>query len=271
MRIFTGKGTEATSLTVHLHLVDALSTALTKLGTVFTGGVQLTPNDYCTSIQPRTWHYFIHWVYFNDFTRQGETWRIGFRELLDLYFLALQFDVTVLKNIVIDRLIDECSASLIPVEMSRQIYSHAKSEDPLRRLWVDFYIWDIEDDRFRRELESNNACPEFIKDLATAQMELLRSEAAMYSKSPPYSEDPTAYHRPDAVSGICCCRAEFEGGKYKHRRDYLKEKTNLESRLAVANSKIRELEDDLIFIPESRRPSKRRKLVHSLRDSGYVS
>ena len=63
IRIFTGKGAEATSLTVHLHLVDALSTVLTGLGTAFTDGIQLTPNDYCLPIEPQTWNYFIHWVF----------------------------------------------------------------------------------------------------------------------------------------------------------------------------------------------------------------
>ena len=52
IRIFTGKGAEATSLTVHLHLVDALSTVLTGLGTAFTDGIQLTPKNYCFPIEP---------------------------------------------------------------------------------------------------------------------------------------------------------------------------------------------------------------------------
>ena len=188
--------------------------------------------------------------------------------MLNLYLLALEFEITVLKNVVIDRLIDQSSTSPIPVGISRKIYSHTKRDDLLRRLWVDFYIWDMMEGSFKTELKSKEVSPRFVKDLAAAQSELLRSEDNIHSRSPPYREDSTAYHRPDPISGVCCCRAEFEGNKHKHRCEYLKEKTDLENQLAKANSKIRELEDDLLFSSESQRPFKRRKLANKLRDSG---
>ncbi len=171
--------------------------------------------------------------------------------------------MVILKNVVIDRLIDECARSPVPSGMSRKIFQHTKSKDSVRQLWIDFYIWDMPEDRFQEELKSKDLSPHFIKDLAAAQKELLRSEENIYAQPPPYEKAPTAYHRPDRITGVCCCRDQFEGSKYKHRRDYIREKTSLGTKLAEAKRKVRDLEDQVWELPM---PSKKRKLACSLRD-----
>ncbi len=261
IRIVVDKSDQTTTLIVHQHLVDALTAVLGLYGTTTAEGVLLTSNDYCLGIEPQTWHYFIHWVYTNEFISRAKG-MLTFPELLDLYFLAVEFSIVVLRNVVIDHLIDECSHSLVPSGMSRKIYKNTRPKDPLRQLWVDFYLWDMPEDRFQVELKSNDLSPRFIKDLAAAQMKLLRTQEAIYDRPPPYEKDRAAYHRRDHITGTCCCRAQFEGNRHLHRCDYMKEKTGLENKLIEAKRSIRELEDQVLDQPK---PSKKRKLVHGLR------
>ena len=109
--------------------------------------------------------------------------------------------------------------------MSRKNCGHTRPKDQLRRLWVDFYIQDVDEESIEAELKSGDLSPRFIKDLAALQMQMLRWEETVCSQPPPYRKDPTAYHRPDRITGVCCCRAQFEGTEHKHRCDYVKEET----------------------------------------------
>jgi len=94
----------------------------------------------------------------------------------------VEFGIVVLKNVVIDRHIDQCTILPIPLGMSRGIYRHTKAKDPLRRLWVIFYIWEVDEDSFQAELKSRELSPRFVRDLAAAQMELLRWDDSIYHK-----------------------------------------------------------------------------------------
>lgn len=261
IRIVIGKGDQAVTLVVHQHLVDALSRVPRRRCVETTEGITLTPDgDYLN--KPQIWHYFVHWIYFNEFTSQGDKQTPGYPELLDLYFLAEEYSITVLKNVLIDRLIQESFISPVPSGMSYEIYLYTL-EDQLRRLWVDFYIWDVEEAIVQAELKSYDMHPGFVRDLAAAQAELLRSNEAIYKVSPPYKKDSIAYHIPDSVTGICCCRTQFEGNKYKHRRDYIREETNMGYTLAGAKRKVKDLEDQVLERPK---PPKKRKLVRGLRN-----
>lgn len=263
IRIVTGRGDQTTTFIVHQHLVNTLTAVLGFCGNMTAEGVVLTSNDYCLGIEPQTWHYFVHWVYTNEFTSRAKG-TLKFPELLDLYFLAVEFSIVVLKNVVIDHLIDEWSYSSVLSGMSRKIYKNTKPKDPLRQLWVDFYLWDMPEDRFQVELKSNDLSPRFIKDLAAAQMKLLRTQETICDRPPPYEKDRAAYHRRDLITGACCCRAQFEGNRHLHRCDYIKEKTGLENKLVEAKRSIRELKDQILDLPN---PSKKRKVVHGLRDA----
>lgn len=94
----------------------------------------------------------------------------------------MEFGIVVLKNVVIDRHTDQCTILPIPLGMSRGIYRHTKAKDPLRRLWVIFYIWEVDEDSFQAELKSRELSPRFVRDLAAAQMELLRWDDSIYHK-----------------------------------------------------------------------------------------
>ena len=170
----------------------------------------------------------------------------------------------MLKNVVIDRLIDKCSIVPVPLGMTEEIYllTYPDDDDQLRQLWVDFYIWAVEENDFQAELKSGQLGPDFVRNLAAAQMKLLRSQAADCCLLPLYEEDPSAYHRSDKITGVCCCRAQFEGNKYKHRQDYIKEKSTVENQMLKSKRKTGEMGDYLSTLPSL---SKRRKLVHSLR------
>ena len=263
IRIITGVGDQAVTLVVHQYLIDVLSTILMAFSTPTTEGAQLAPDCFSHAVEPQTWHHFVHWIYFNDFTLQEDIEHFGYQQLLNLYFLAEEYEIAVLRNVVIDRLMEESSHSPVPVGMSKIIYAHTPTDpDALKRLWVDFYIWNMEQEKFEAELKAGELDQRFIKDVVTAQMRLLRRDETISSEPPPYQRDPTAYHMPDYRTGTCCCRSQFEGTEYMHRSDYYKEKMGLGHQLAEAERTIRELEDRVLDLPRS---SKKRKLVHGLK------
>lgn len=227
-----------------------------------TEGITLTPdNDYLN--KPQIWHYFVHWIYFNEFTSQGDKQTPDYSELLDLYFLAEDYRIELLKNVVIDRLIYRCASFYpVPPGMSNEIYLYTREKDQLRRLWVDFYVWDVEETIVRAELKSDDIHPGFVRDLAARQLKLLRNNEPIYNQWPPYDRNPTAYHKVDYGTGVCCCRTQFEGNKYRHRHDYVREETSMGNTLAEAKRKVKDLEDQILELPK---PPKKRKLVHGLR------
>ncbi len=123
----------------------------------------------------------------------------GFSHLLDLYIFADTYDIIVFKNVIIDYLIEEASHHNVPLGWLKKIYRHTKSGDQLWRLWVDFYIWRVDDEHLdigQREdlLEST-----FLKDLVRAQARQLREKKV--SETAPFDEDLTAYHVRDEATG----------------------------------------------------------------------
>ena len=162
--------------------------------------------------------------------------RCGFSQLLDLYMFANIYEITIFKNVIIDHLIEEASQHNVPPNWSKKIYSRTKPGDQLRRLWVDFYIWRVDDEQLDMEQREDLLDSAFVKDLLRAQARELRGNKA--SEVAPFDEDSSAYHVRDEVTGQCCCRTQFEGDKYEHRGELHQEQLDMQN----AQAKVEELE-----------------------------
>ena len=170
----------------------------------------------------------------------------GFSHLLDLYLFANTYDIIVFKNVIIDHLIEEASHHVVPLGWSKKIYKHTKSEDQLRRLWVDFYVWRVDDGSLDVEQRVDTLDSAFLKDLVRAQARELREKKA--SETAPFDKDSTAYHVRDEATGQCCCRTQFEGDIYEHRGEFLQEQLemqNAQARIVELEHKISELRKTL--------------------------
>lgn len=177
----------------------------------------------------------------------------GFSHLLDLYMFANTYDITIFKNVIIDHLIEEASHHDIPSGCSKKIYSHTKSGDQLRDLWVDFYIWRVGDLQLEVEQRDDSLDSTFLKDLVRAQARELRENKV--SQTALFDEDSTAYHVRDEETGQCCCRTHFEGDAYEHRGEFLQEQLDMQS----AQAKVEELE---------RKNSELRKTLKAQKEQG---
>ncbi len=86
-------------------------------------------------------------------------------------FLAQHDRVTILKNLVIDHLISKAAEFHIPSGCTKKIHKNTNDSDQLRGLWLDFYVCgEIPGARFQAELQDGRVHPQFLKDLAVAQM-----------------------------------------------------------------------------------------------------
>ena len=177
----------------------------------------------------------------------------GFSHLLDLYMFANAYDIIIFKNVIIDHLIEEALHHDVPPGWSKKIYSHTKSGDQLRRLWVDFYIWRVGDEQLDVEQHDDSLDSTFLKDLVRAQARELRENKV--SGTAPFDGDPTVYHVRDEATGQCCCRTQFEGDTYEHRVDFLLEQLEMQD----AHTKVTELE---------RKVSELRKTLKAQKDQG---
>ena len=137
-----------------------------------------------------------------------------FSHLLDLYFLAADWDIPVLKNVVIDHLIDASLNHEISLNRSKDIYRCTEERDQLRRLWTDFCLWQIHEARLRFEADYHWLHPAFLRDLNATHI-AIRDKPVL--DTPLYQADPAADHQCDEGSGRCCCRSLFEGDGYEHR------------------------------------------------------
>jgi len=186
--------------------------------------ITLYPEEKIPHIEPKTIELFVHWLYFNRFTNIGER-ECGFCQLLELYYLGEAYAMTVLKNVVIDHLIAKFAQYNIPMGCTNRMYNFTTSDDQLRRLWVDFYVWEVPENRFLAEMKSGKLHRLFVQDLALAQMDKIRAmQAVLAQEKPlpmiaPYFKASSAYHMRDAISNACCRRDKYEGDGYFHRMD----------------------------------------------------
>lgn len=177
----------------------------------------------------------------------------GFSQLLDLYIFASNYEIIIFKNVIIDHLIEEASYHDVPPGWSTKIYQHTKSGDQLRRLWVDFYVWRVNDEQLDVEQREDSLDSTFLKDLVRAQARELHDKKV--SEDAPFDKDSTAYHVRDEATGQYCCRTQFEGDKYQHRGEFLREQLEMQN----AHAKVEELE---------RKNSELRKALRAQNDQG---
>ena len=203
--------------------------------------ITLRPREKVPDISATTINQFIHWLYNNCFTT-AEGIDFHFNDLLNMYFFANAYAITVLKNVVIDHLIDKCRSSRINSEQTQRIYKHTQENDQLRRLWVDFYIWEVPESQLNRERKSKALDSFFLEDLTLARMQRIRKlHKTLISATPPYERLKSAYHKRDEYTGICCRRKQFEGEGYYHRDDYHQETASLKNKLERLHSKLEAL------------------------------
>lgn len=150
-------------------------------------------------------------------------------ELLDLYFIADKWESVVLKNVLLDALIEDfrgrTTCGVFRCHYTKKIWSNTTPGASLRPLWIDFYRASISGHEFREEIKSDALDLDFLKELLVS---LISSEGEDFNKeSPPYANDPSIYHVADVVTGICCCRARFEGGQYTHKSQYEHEQARI--------------------------------------------
>ena len=202
--------------------------------------------DYSPYIEWDSLLVFINWVYFNklydhvDF--QEDTTSPGWNQLLDLYFLAVKWEIPVLKNLLLDVLIEAFRIRVLenekfPCGYTKSIYEHTNPEDPLRRLWIDFYMTGISGAEYENEVKSIELDMNFVKDLSLSFI-----IGGFDRDQPPLLDEPTAYHALDRGTGICCCRPRFEGDQYRHKCEFMRRDTN---DLEAAHVRIRGLEYEL--------------------------
>ena len=202
--------------------------------------------DYSPSIEWDSLLVFVNWIYFNKLydhvDYRDDNNAPGWNDLLDLYFLAVKWEITVLKNLLLDLMIEVFRIGVseneeFPCDYTKSIYEHTNQEDPLRRLWIDFYMTGISGAEFKNELKSNELDMNFVKDLSLAFI-----TGGFDRDQPPLLDEPTAYHAVDRETGVCCCRTRFEGDQYRHKCDFTTRHTIFVER---AHGRIRSLEYEL--------------------------
>lgn len=173
------------------------------------------PEEKVPHIKAKTVKLFVHWLYHQRFTPPGEK-SCGFRQLLELYYLGHAYEMTHLKNVVLHQLMKRVVNHEVPAGLTRRMYSFTSSNDPLRRLWVDFYLWDVSTERFSTEITSGNLDPLFLQDLALAQMKKLRAFRRRPTMKkplhmiPPYVTNPETYQIRPAFTEPCCHQRESQ-------------------------------------------------------------
>ena len=206
--------------------------------------------DYSPSIEWDSLVVFFNWIYFNklydkpydDVYYDDDSNLPGWNELLDLYFLAVKWEIPVLRNLLLAVIIDAFSIRALekdefPCDYTKSIYEHTNPEDPLRRLWIDFYMTGISPAGFKKEIKSNELDLNFVKDLSLSFI-----TGGFDRDQPPLLEEATAYHVSDRETGVCCCRTRFEGDEYRHKCEFTRRDA---SHLEEAHGRIRGLEHEL--------------------------
>lgn len=186
--------------------------------------ITLCPEEKIPHIKAKTIKLFVHWLYYNRFTNIGER-ECDSRQLLELYYFGEAYAMTVLKNVVIDHLLAKSAKHKIPLGCTKKLYKYTTSDDQLRRLWVDFYVWEVPEYQFLAEMKRGQLDHVFVQDLALAQMDNIRAmQVELTQEKPlpmtaPYLKASSAYHIRDAISDACCRRDLYEGEGYFHRTD----------------------------------------------------
>lgn len=202
---------------------------------------------------------FINWIYFNKLYEDETASEDeppptpGWNDLLNLYFLANQWEIVVLKNLLLDIMIrtfmEAMEDDAFPRYYTKKIVEHTASHDPLRRLWVDSYRGGMYGARYE-EINSGDLDLDFLKQLSIA----LINEESGFDRGDllPYLNDPAEYHFSGDVAS-CCCRTRFEGNDYQHKSDYVEAKAHKDSagfRLLIADQRVGSLEAQVMALKD---------------------
>ena len=209
---------------VHEHLLCEISGFFERSSRHKTSQTPLSfsVRDYASDIEWDTLMVFVKWVYFNELYDKvglGED-PPNWNELLDLYFIADKWEITVLKNLLVDVLAGQFEESYdFPCYCTKKIWSNTAPGASLRRLWVDFYQFGISGTEFRDEMKSNALDLDFLKELSLSVI-IDSREVGFDPDNTPHFIDSSMYHVADDVTGTCCCRVRFEGHEYTHKFQY---------------------------------------------------
>lgn len=214
---------------IHRKLLCDLSSYVAKLVQERTNlrSISLNVEDFSPRMDEFTLLQFVNWVYRNELHDEHNHWSnpLCCDKLIDLYVLADKWEITILKNVVIDLTIDcfdsaDCySNDRFPTRCIGTVYRNTGHGSPLRRLWVDLYLWEM-DDAYEEHFESDMFDKAFLKDLSMAQLEFIRNKKRFRSDIPPYRVDSSMYHQSDQKTDVCCCRWEFGETDYDHRSQF---------------------------------------------------
>ena len=208
---------------VHEHLLCEISGFFRRSSCQNTSRTPLSfsVRDYVSDIAWDTLMVFVKWVYFNELYDN-----VGFKEhppnwdeLLDLYFIAENWEIVVLKNLLLDVLAGRIQWDFyFHGSCTRKIWSNTAPGAPLRRLWVDFYRYGANEVDFRDEINLDLLDPDFLKELSLSF--IVGIEGRIDWDEIPFLTDSSIYHVADDVTGTCCCRVRFEGDEYTHKFQY---------------------------------------------------
>ena len=215
---------------VHKRLLCSLSGYVAKLAGehIDSETISLNVNAFSPQLDESTLARFVNWIYRNQLYENAYEDSFSSRcgELINLYVLARRWDMTILKNVVIDSIIG-CFDDLewldddgFPTHYLETVYKYTAPGDPFRRLWVDLYLFNG-DDSYRTYLGSDTINVDLLKDLSIAQFDFIRDGRQLGFEDPPYREDSSTYHQRDHEIHVCCCRKDFGEVGHEHRSEYL--------------------------------------------------
>ena len=176
--------------------------------------LSLSVRDFSPDMRWNTLLIFRKWLYFNDLYEDDdfEDSPPAWDDILDLYFLANKWEIVILKNLLLDVLIKRFDLAMemeeFPCDYTNKIYVNTNPEEPLRRLWIDFYKGGRDGGAFQIEVKSNRLDLDFLKELSVS---LLDNPYRPDEEDLPYMDDPSLYHSGDHATGDCCCRMRFRG------------------------------------------------------------
>lgn len=236
--------------TVHHYLLAEVSKyfARSERQSTSQSPLSLCVRDFSPDIGWNTLLIFLKWLYFNglyegdDFEDSPPAWD----NILDLYFLANKWEIVILKNLLLDVLIKRFDLAMemeeFPCDYTNKIYMNTNPEEPLRRLWIDFYKGGINSGDFQSEVQSNRLDLDFLKELSVS---LIDNAYGRDGEELPYMDDASLYHSTDDATGDCCCRMRFEGEGYMHKSEYQFAREHQECRVISANRRITTLEGEV--------------------------
>ena len=198
---------------------------------------------------------------------------MSYCELVELYYIGEEFQAVLLKNAVLDCMVRESvlHTKPLPIRLIDRVYAITQPASPLRRLWVDLYVWTVSFDELEQHLDSGTLPQNFSQDLIRILFRNSRASTSAEPAVPPFLDDISSYHEADVLTGDCCVRPQFHGGGENHHAHIEDGVEALKAKLSRAEAKIQSLrsrgeamleELDMGSPPRPPAAGKKRKLFH---------